>query len=114
MPIYSIHSFKLKVGQVIPANGSIQLKFIKNWTALGITQGLRKSLDISLDVVNKSQTNIDTDLSDNKLYISVSTIMYAKTDFLGDLKIDCYCIELYNFYCADFIAHVKILTDSYN
>ena len=71
LPIYSIHSFKLKVGQVIPANGSIQLKFIKNWTALGITQGLRKSLDISLDVVNKSQTNIDTDLSDNKLYISV-------------------------------------------
>lgn len=71
LPIYSIHSFKLKVGQVIPANGSIQLKFIKNWTALGITQGLSKSLDISLDVVNKSQTNIDTDLSDNKLYISV-------------------------------------------
>lgn len=69
-PVSSIHSFKLRKGEVIPANGSIQLTFNKNWT-FGGDVGLRKSLNIDLIVNDKKPLNIDKDLSDNTLFISV-------------------------------------------
>lgn len=66
------HTFKLADGQVIPANGSITLTFTKNWNLLiESNEQFRRSLDFNMKVYNASGNNIDTDLNDNKFFISV-------------------------------------------
>lgn len=66
------HTFKLMDGQVIPANGSITLTFTKNWNLVTASdEQFRRSLDIKMNVSNSSGNNIDKDLSDNSLLVSV-------------------------------------------
>lgn len=65
------HSFVLINGTTIPANGSIQLTFDKDWNTISSIEEFRKSLDIEMKVSKSSGDNIDKDLSDNKFFISV-------------------------------------------
>lgn len=65
------HSFKLVNGTQIPANGSVQLTFKKDWNLFLLTEEFRRSLDIKLSVKDSGGANIDKDTSDNSLFISV-------------------------------------------
>lgn len=64
------HTFTLKNGIVIPADGSISIQFSKNWNSLTALRTIN-SLNIDLQYLNASSQNIDNNRSNNTLFISV-------------------------------------------
>ncbi|WP_314243268.1 hypothetical protein [Empedobacter tilapiae] len=64
--------FTLKDNTTIPANSTITLQFTKDWNQLlNSTENNINSLNISLNYLNASNTNIDGDLSNNTNFVSV-------------------------------------------
>lgn len=71
------YTFTLKDNTTIPANGTVTLQFSKDWNYLtNLGENEINSLNISLNYLNASNTNIDGDLSNNTNFVSV----FRKTD----------------------------------
>ncbi|WP_282631038.1 L-type lectin family protein [Empedobacter sedimenti] len=84
------YTFTLKDNTTIPANGEITLQFAKNWNTDIFNAGERdiNSLNISLNYLNASNTNIDGDLSNNTNFVSVFWSKTIKVPSVSTQKVN--------------------------